>query len=648
MPKATTFPQNSLPFPPRQLKIQGLPYLCSMSLQKNYSLWAFLLVALGMLLSQNSYDRTRQLIIEGGDAWGYYLYLPATFIHHDLDSLHRSLQTRGLYGPGARKSRRNPLGIDEAWHLGEGRQVIKYTAGIALLNAPFFGLAHLWASNSSQHAADGFSLPYRQAIAWASLLYALLGLWVLRLLLLRFFRQEATALSLLGIGLASNLYFFAVHHMGMAHAYQFALYAFLLYATHRYYQDFRWRHLLLIALSAGFITLVRPVEMICVLIPLLYGVGNRNDMKARWGIWGQHRKQLLVAAGIFVLVGVPQLIYWKWATGSWLHYSYGHEGFHWGNPQLSRGLFGFKNGWLVYTPIMVLALLGFFARFRQHPLFLPLILLLPLHIYITYSWWNWQYINGFGSRPMVDIYALLAFPLAAAFAWLLRSWVGWATALIALGFFSWLNLLQSYQTSRYLLIPEDGNRAYYQAIFGKNYLTYEAIVAFDSEESQPDSSQLHKVRVIHHDRLADSLDVNFDRVVGRQDTFAYSLTREKEYGPGYQVTISELPAQAHDWLRISVVAYKEETSFGFYEMSQVIAAFGREGKNLKWKQLRIDNKLGNHYHYLYAGRGGIWQEVHFWTQVPAGLRGDDTFSTYLRNPSPWPIWIDELKVEVWR
>jgi hypothetical protein len=356
----------------------------------------------------------------------------------------------------------------------------------------------------------------------------------------------------------------------------------------------------------------------------------------------------LAAAGFFALCGVPQLIYWKWATGHWVHYSYGNEGFDFMNPMLSKGLFGFKNGWLVYTPIMAFSLIGFFTGFRKNPLFLALLILLPLHIYIIYSWWNWQYINGIGSRPMVDIYGLLAFPMAAFFAWIGRSKLGIGLLAIAIIFFTWLNLFQTYQYHKIIIFPEDGNWAFYKSTFGKTKLTYRDLAHFDTGETQPFPEDLEKIEMIQYLNFEDSASANYVREPAFEGNFSYQLTQEERYGPTYRGKLRDLNIQPKDWIRISAQAYKEQKTFNIYDMSNLVASFERDGKAIKWRSLRIDTKLGNDENNFYGGRGGVWEDIHFWTQVPEGLQENDLLVCYPYTLSPHPVILDEFKIELFR
>jgi hypothetical protein len=107
------------------------------------------------------------------------------------------------------------------------------------------------------------------------------------------------------------------------------------------------------------------------------------------------------------------MIYWKHITGNWLYYSYGKEKFFFNDPQIINGLFSFRKGWLLYTPLMIFPFFAFFSLYKNYKeWFWPVFVIILSHIYIITSWWTWWYGGSFGQRPMIETYAILAFPLA--------------------------------------------------------------------------------------------------------------------------------------------------------------------------------------------------------------------------------------------
>jgi hypothetical protein len=114
-----------------------------------------------------------------------------------------------------------------------------------------------------------------------------------------------------------------------------------------------------------------------------------------------------------ILCLFPQLLYWKWITGHYFFNSYVGEQFYWGQPHIIEGLFGFRKGWLVYSPIMIASVIGMFMLFRKGKEFAwPIFTLFSVYIYVIFSWWCWWYGGAYGMRAMIDIYPFLCIPFA--------------------------------------------------------------------------------------------------------------------------------------------------------------------------------------------------------------------------------------------
>jgi hypothetical protein len=108
------------------------------------------------------------------------------------------------------------------------------------------------------------------------------------------------------------------------------------------------------------------------------------------------------------------MIYWKMQTGQLFYYSYSDQGFFFLSSHITDGLFSFRKGWFIYTPIMTLAIAGMFflpKYLKKATLAIPIFT--ALNIYIIFSWWSWWYGGSYGARPLIDSYALLAIPFAA-------------------------------------------------------------------------------------------------------------------------------------------------------------------------------------------------------------------------------------------
>jgi hypothetical protein len=107
------------------------------------------------------------------------------------------------------------------------------------------------------------------------------------------------------------------------------------------------------------------------------------------------------------------LLYWKTFGGEWYFYTYGKEIFYLTNFNLPEFLFGFRKGWFIYTPLMLVSVFGFIAIYRrQRELFWPTLLPVLLSAWLLSCWWCWWFGGSFGNRAMIEFYPFMAFPLA--------------------------------------------------------------------------------------------------------------------------------------------------------------------------------------------------------------------------------------------
>lgn len=369
-----------------------------------------------------------------GDVVSYYQYLPALFVHHDL-SMQFTREDPSFYK-------------DHFWiHPTEkGGLVGRMTIGMSVVYAPFFLVAHALAEPLG-YPPDGFSTPYKFALLISCLFYVFFGLWFLRKALLTYFSEKETAITLLVIGLATNLFFYTVIEPPKSHAYSFSLVALLILLVIRWYGTGSWRHAILIGVVAGMILLVRPSNLLLLLVVFLWGIGTWDDLRNRLRFFLKGWPKLMVMALIAVLVLSPQLIYWEITTGQLIFYSYDQERFFFDQPHIIKGMFGYRNGWLVYTPVMVFSLAGMIVGYRKYRrLIMPVAIVWLINVYLIFSWWCWWYASAFGLRAMIDSYALLAFPLTAFTAWTLRKHIMIRTVYLTLiAFFIFLNIFQTHQ-----------------------------------------------------------------------------------------------------------------------------------------------------------------------------------------------------------
>lgn len=381
---------------------------------KSPSFYWFLLAILFSFVALNRHSKSKIYTYSSqlwADKSGYYIYLPATFI----------------YGFDAS---RLPEGI--ALKLGEGfsiqatdhKIISKYPVGVAILQLPFFAVAHAYSILSGSET-DGFAKPYQNALDLAAVFYLLLGLFYLRKFLLSRYPLGYVNLTLAVLLLGTNLFYYSFFEGGFSHVFSFCLFSALLYYTQQFKNGAQTLYQM--AIIIAFIVLVRPLNIL--FVPLLaFGYLNiwpplKNLKLKQWGI--------AVFLGICLLI--PQLVYYYYVSGSALSYSYGNESFiYLFRPKILEVWFSWENGLISTNPLILFVLLGIALlskRNRTESLSLFAVFMLCTLVYA--SWWAYLLGCAYGHRGFVDIYPLLSIGLAE-FIWVLfRQKQNWLKGLIA-------------------------------------------------------------------------------------------------------------------------------------------------------------------------------------------------------------------------
>ena len=315
-------------------------------LKPKYAILVVFLAAFSIDLSMEKWERDEGVIAH--DIHSYYFYLPAFFIYDDIKlekSNYSYADDRYFFWNQPDKN---------------GDKVAKMTCGLALLYSPFFFVAHTVALYT-QHPQNGFSAPYKVLLLLSALFYLILGLDFLKRTLRLFeFKESTIALTILLIGLATNLLAYASQAAPMPHIYGFTLFAGFAYNTIKWYNSYSIKRTLYLGLLFGLITLIRPSNGLIVLFFIFYGINTFEGLKERLFLFKKKFGILLLVLPLTVLVWSPQLMYWKEVSGKLIYYSYREEGFYFLAPRLFQGFFSFRKGWLIYTPIMAFAIVGFF------------------------------------------------------------------------------------------------------------------------------------------------------------------------------------------------------------------------------------------------------------------------------------------------
>ena len=337
--------------------------------------------------------------IQTNDATGYYAYLPAVFIYHDLNFAYHDSVIQKYYNPEKYADYRVTY---------NGKTIDKYYAGTAFTLIPFFLAGHLYAKLFN-YPADGYSLPYFIAINIASIVFLLMGLiYILKFLKSYGATEKASSLILIVLVFATNLFHYASSEPCLSHIYSFAFISAFVYHSKKFFSGLAIKDFLFCSLCLGFIIFIRPVNII-VIFSLPFLAGDFNKLKTAFNKLINDKSALIFSALITLSIAAIQPVIYQIQCGSFFVYTYFDEGFNWTNPQLINFLFSYRKGFFVYTPVALLSLPGFVFLWRKNKFqFYSLLFFLSLLIYILSSWWNWWYGGSFSTRVLLDYYVFLA------------------------------------------------------------------------------------------------------------------------------------------------------------------------------------------------------------------------------------------------
>lgn len=344
------------------------------------------------------------------DGSGYYAYLPQWFIYQTSNfDFQPEIIEKYQISDFHFKAYSSPI---------TGNHCNKYYPGTAVAIAPFFMIAHFQAGMDGDDQ-DGYSRPYLFWVNISSIFYFLLGC-IACFLVLRMFNIERFWIltSIFILAFATNLSFYSNVYIPYSHVYSFAFIAWFVYFTLKWARTGRVVHLFILAACLGMIFLIRPTNVLIVLIlPFLFESNSAFLKRIKWLFSLRKLIYLLISLLLFVAFIAFQLWNIYDQSGEWSLNTYKAEGFDYlTSPKVWNVLFSWSKGLFIFAPALLLFFPGMFILFKKNRrLFWGTLLLFSVFTYVISSWWCWWYGGGLGMRPFVDLFVLLIIPISFLF-----------------------------------------------------------------------------------------------------------------------------------------------------------------------------------------------------------------------------------------
>lgn len=380
------------------------------------------------------------------DGIGYYSYLPAIFIDDDL-TFNRTVEKYADYYNEEPTTygvcKHDNALCDEYIGLkpqANGTWLDKYPVGVAIFLAPFFFIADIYV-RLTDGMRDGISPEYQIAVGIAGIIWLQFAIFATYKVLRHRFDKNISLSVLVFLLGGTNLIHFAINQPSMSHIYSFTFVTLCIYFLDRYLEKPNLKYLFLIGLSLSVIGLLRNINILVGIIPFIT-ILLKTPKQERIRIFG---KMILIWGLTFLSVMIPQMAYWKIATGKFLIYGYPNENFYWLEPHLKDILFNQRaNGLFFWHPLLLLVIPGIYFWLKSKDKINRVsVFFLVLITYILSCWWAYWFGYSFGHRAFTDHYIFFLIPIGYLFQYISkldRKYIITFAAIVAL--FILLNLNQ--------------------------------------------------------------------------------------------------------------------------------------------------------------------------------------------------------------
>lgn len=581
----------------------------------NYSL--ITLISICLFLSIYRMNRVDEREISW-DILGYYLYLPATFIHNDplftdTSWLKEENDKRQLAGTLYMVSSND-----------EGEPMYFFLMGTAILYLPFFLMAHFY-SFLMGIPMNGFEMPYQYFMVAGGVIYTIIGLIFLRKILTNFFSDRISSILLLVVVFGTNY----IHHLTLKNletgTLLFMFCNIITWYTIKWHNNQLPKYLFFIGISVVLMGLVKPTEIVIFLLPLFWNVTSIQTFKEKIALLLKHKKTIILVVLVCFLLVLPQISYWFIKTGSLIYDTYKNPGVGLDvlSPHFWNVLFSYRKGWLLYTPIMLFSLVGFYFLYQHNrKIFFAILIYTSCSFLLISSWSEWWYGSAFSVRPLITLYPLLLISMGY-FVQFVATKARFIQVIVGgfFLFFIFLNQFQWWQLKNYILDPYRTTKAYYWKTFLKTSVTEKEGELLAVDRSFTGMTIFKNVA-----------NYNVKKVYRYHFDKSIIVDSNVEFQPFLQKAYQDITQKDHVWIRASLdykVLKRGAPSFLTMTMERKEGNYGYFAPGIKIDSLQNE-----------------W--IHFQTDflTPEIRNTKDDFKCYLWNQGKNQFEIKNVRLEV--
>jgi hypothetical protein len=354
-----------------------------------------------------------------GDGVGYYAYARAPLIEHKLDFTRDYQFANESFREAHCDENGNPK---PEYRTSTGHLENHFTVGPAMLWSPFMLVAHAAVAAAramgSHIPANGFSWPYRYAMAFGTGLYGFLGLFLSFRLARKYVGPLWSFVATIAIWWASSLPVYMYFNPSWSHAQSaFVVALFIWYwdATREHRSLAQW---LVLGVIVGLMLDIYYVNLMIVSVLVVEAVVQYTDIfrpgrllpSAFFELFTRH----LLFGLVVIVVMIPTFVSrWVVYGGPFETGYYPIRIFLWRSPVFLRVLFSSNHGLLSWTPIVAFALVGLLLfAIRLPRVGVPFLAAVLAFYFFISIFPNWAGISSYGNRFFISVTPLFILGLA--------------------------------------------------------------------------------------------------------------------------------------------------------------------------------------------------------------------------------------------
>jgi len=356
-----------------------------------------------------------------GDGVGYYAFARAPLISHNLDFTRDYQEANASFREGRLDENGQPRA---EFRTPTGHLDNHFTVGPGILWSPFLLVAHvvvlLARAMGSSVVADGFSAPYRIAMALATALYGFLGLLLSFRLARQYVEERWALLATIAIWWASSLPVYMYFNPSWSHAHSAFVVALFLWYWHETRLSRSLPQWLVLGAIVGLMLNVYYANLLLLVVLVFEAV--RQYLAAFRGSAkpGESAGQLFVKHLLFGAVVVVCLLP-TFLTRLYIYGGIFESGYlplsewSWRSPYLLAVLFSANHGLFSWTPVLAFAVAGLFLFWRRQPRVGGMFLVAALAFYLFIACYpDWAGISSYGNRFFVSLTTLFILGLSVS------------------------------------------------------------------------------------------------------------------------------------------------------------------------------------------------------------------------------------------